>query len=151
MVFEHDFKNFPELTNSQMSELYWLSPHKQITEDFVCMVSKVSDGDTIRVFWRERDFEFPIRMLGIDALELNEGGKDSKNWLKDKIEGKMITVEINRNQRVGKYGRLLGIIIQAGININEESIRTGQSVKFEKRNDGKIPNLNKTLDLTRWL
>ena len=34
----HDFKAFPELTNSQMDLYYWDSPHKQITDDFDAVV-----------------------------------------------------------------------------------------------------------------
>ena len=51
----HDFKQFPELTNSQMVMYYFQSPHKQITEPFEAKVVKVTDGDTIRVLWAERE------------------------------------------------------------------------------------------------
>ncbi|GAH04240.1 unnamed protein product, partial [marine sediment metagenome] len=78
----HDFIRFPELTNSQMSELYYQSPHKQITESFRCECIKVIDGDTIRVKWFERDFDFPVRVLEINAPELNEAhGQEVKDWL----------------------------------------------------------------------
>ena len=43
----HDFKLFPELTNSQMQIYYWDSPHKQITKNFMAKVLRVKDGDTI--------------------------------------------------------------------------------------------------------
>ena len=58
----HDFKLFPELTNRQMQEYYFQSPHKQITENFAAKVVKVTDGDTIRVEVDFRDFDFPIRI-----------------------------------------------------------------------------------------
>ncbi len=78
----HDFKRFPELTNSQMQIYYFESPHKQITEPFMAKVVKVTDGDTIRVTWAERDFNFPIRMAEIAAPELDErGGLDSQKFL----------------------------------------------------------------------
>ena len=44
---EHDFKRYPELPNSKMSELELLSPHPQIKDDFLATVEKVHDG---RVF-----------------------------------------------------------------------------------------------------
>ena len=38
----HDFKRFPELTNSQMDFYYDDSPHPQITEDISVRVIKVT-------------------------------------------------------------------------------------------------------------
>ena len=147
----HDFKNFPELTNSQMQVYYFESPHKQIIEDFRAKVIKVTDGDTVRVRTTFRDFDFPIRFLDTNAPEMSEGGQESKNWLKQKIENEEVDILINANNRVGKYGRLLGIIIAGGMNINEESIRMGMATPFDQRNEGAIPNLNKELVIEKWL
>ena len=74
MTLDHDFKNFPELTNSQLKVFYFDSPHKQITEDFVATVVKVTDGDTVRLETDFRAFTFPLRMAEIAAPELGEGG-----------------------------------------------------------------------------
>ena len=128
----HDFKRFPELANSQVDFYYWDSPHKQIFENFNCKVIHVTDGDTIKVEWDERDFHFPVRMLHIDALELEEGGRQSRDWLKERIEGEEVEILINPKQRVGKWGRILGQVIHQGVNINEESMTTGHSIPFEK-------------------
>ena len=49
MVFEHDFEEFPELTNRQIDEFGFTSPHKQLTEGFEATVVKVHDGDTKRL------------------------------------------------------------------------------------------------------
>ena len=77
----HDFKTFPELTNSQMQIYYFQSPHKQIIEPFMAKVVKVTDGDTIRVLWDERDFTFPVRFAELAAPELDErGGPESQSW-----------------------------------------------------------------------
>ena len=100
----HDFKRFPELRNSQMGELYFDSPHKQIKESFRCEVIKVIDGDTIRVRWFERDFDFPVRVLEINAPELNEPrGQEVKNWLVNRIEGEEMDILINKRNRVDKW------------------------------------------------
>jgi len=147
----HDFKNFPELTNSQMQVYYFESPHKQIIEDFRAKVIKVTDGDTVRVRTTFRDFDFPIRFLDTNAPEMSEGGQESKNWLKQKIENEEVDILINAKNRVGKYGRLLGIIVAGGMNINEESVRMGMATPFDQRNEGAIPNLNKELVIERWL
>ena len=142
---EHNFIRFPELTNSQLDELYFQSPHKQITEDFRAIVTKIIDGDTIKVKWPERDFEFPIRFLNTNAPEMNEGGGESKSWLEEQILGEKIDIKIDKKQRVGKWGRLLGIIYHGGLNINQLSINAGMATSFENRNEGEIPDFTKEL------
>ena len=140
----HDFIKFPELTNRQMEIYYVDSPHKQITESFEAKVVKVIDGDTIRVQWDERDFDFPVRFANIDALELSEGGQEAKSFLESLINGEDIDIIINRFNRVGKFGRIIGEIIHQGMNINEQMKREGFSVTFGNT-DGKIPNINNIL------
>ena len=141
----HDFKKFPELTNDQMSMYYFQSPHKQITRDFFARVIKVHDGDTIRVQWNERDFDFPVRFANIAAPELNEdGGKESQKWLEDQILGEEVLIKINPNNRVGKWGRLIGYVNHLGMDVGEQSVRMGFSVPWEMRGrDFKV----KTLDV----
>lgn len=147
----HDFKAFPELTNTQMQFYYFESPHKQITEDFRAHIVKVIDGDTVKVSVNFRSFEFPVRFLGINAPEMSEGGEQSKRWLKSKIEGLEVDIQIDGENRVGKYGRLLGNIIANGMNVNNESIRAGMATEFKNRNEGKLPNINKELGIKKWL
>lgn len=148
----HNFKKFPELTNSQMVMYYFQSPHQQITDNFEAKVKKVTDGDTIRVTCDFRDFDFPIRFRKIDTPELNEeGGKEAKNWLKDKIEGEEVEVLIDRGNRVDKWGRLLGSVKHAGINLEDELLREGFAVRFENRNEGEIPKINQELSIKKWV
>ena len=129
----HDFKNFPELTNNQLQIYYFDSPHKQITEDFTAKVVNVHDGDTIRVKWRERDFDFPVRLAHIAAPELKEeGGKESQSWLEKQIMGEEVDIVIDPNNRVGKWGRIIGEIIFMGININQMSMDMRFSIPFEE-------------------
>ena len=129
----HDFKKFPELTNSQMALYYFDSPHQQITENFIAKVEKVHDGDTIRVSCDFRNFDFPIRFSNIMAAELNEeGGRESQQWLENKIKGEMVEVVINENKRVGKWGRLLGRIIHNGFDMGEMSKAEGKSIGLEE-------------------
>ena len=61
----HNFKLFPELTNNQMQFYYFESPHRQIIEDFRAKVVQVTDGDTIRVKWDERKFDFPTNFSSL--------------------------------------------------------------------------------------
>jgi len=130
----HDFKAFPELTNSQMDFYYFDSPHKQITEDFVAEVVKVIDGDTIRVIWDQRNFSFLIRFLDIDAAEIDTiDGVKSRNWLESMILGETVDIMVDPNQRVDKWGRLLGRVLLEGVDMAEMSLGNGFSVPFERR------------------
>lgn len=127
----HDFKKFPELTNNQMQFYYFESPHRQVTEDFFAKVVKVTDGDTIRVTWSERNFDFPIRFKGIDSKELGEGGEQSRAWLEKELLGEDVTINIDFNNRVGKWGRIIGDVIKGGQSMSEASLNLGHSVPFQ--------------------
>lgn len=145
----HDFKNFPELSNSQMNVYYFDSPHQQILEDFDAKVEKVHDGDTITLSTSFRDFQFPMRFLGIDAPELNAGGKEAGDWLRQQIAGEDVQIKIDRNNRVGKYGRLLGRVSFRGMDLGEMMLQLGKVLPFEQRNDGVIPDFNIKLEQAR--
>ena len=142
----HDFKKWPELTNSQMQIYYFESPHKQITNSFEATCTKVTDGDTIRVKTDFRDFTFPVRFINTAAPELDEpGGPEAKGWLEEQILGKDIYVKINPKERVGKWGRILGEVFHGGINFNETSIREGWAIPFVQRKEGRFVDLDKLL------
>ena len=147
MALEHDFKRFPELTNSQMQVFYFQSPHKQILEDFRAKVVKVTDGDTIRVEWQERNFDFPIRIANLAAPELDEkGGIESQKWLSKQILGEEVEIILNPT-RVEKWGRLLADIFHRGMLISEESVRNFKGVAWDDREEGEtIPNFKLELE-----
>ena len=127
----HDFKAFPELTNTQMQFYYFDSLHKQMVEPFNAKVVRVKDGDTIQVTTEERDFDFPIRLARIAAPELDEvGGLASQKFLAKEILGEDVEIVLTRG-RVGKWGRLLGEINFLGLNLNTQSLEQGYSIKFE--------------------
>ena len=144
-MHRHDFKRFPELTNSQMTEFYFDSPHKQITEDFTARVVKVTDGDTIRVEWSERDFDFPIRLFDLAAPELNErGGKKSHRFMEKQIMGKEVDIILSET-RVEKWGRLLASVIHGGLDMSEHSVNMGFGVPWDER-EGHLTNFKKQLE-----
>ena len=129
----HNFKLWPELTNNQMQIYYFESPHKQITEPFLAEVVKVTDGDTIRVLWAERDFNFPIRMAEIAAPELDErGGLDSQKFLSNEILGEEVEI-IPTKMRVEKWGRLLANVIFLGMDMSANSINNAHAVSWKDR------------------
>ena len=133
----HDFKRFPELTNNQMNLYYFDSPHQQIAEDFDARVAKVHDGDTITLEVSWRDFTFPLRMSNLLAPELNEPrGVQSRNHLKDIIEGSTVEIIIDKTNRVGKYGRLLGEVRHKGFDVGEQMINDGFAVSLDEEQPG---------------
>ena len=148
---EHDYEKFPELTNKQIQEFGFESPFPQITDDFRATVIKVTDGDTITLRTEFRDFDFPLRFLNIDAPEMNAGGEEAKEWLKEMIEGTEVDIKINPDNRVGKYGRLLGKVISMGLDMGEAEIRLGLSKPFGYKLEGQIPPVDKVFSLKQWL
>lgn len=142
----HDFDKFPELTNNQLDLYYFVSPHRQITEDIRAKVIKVTDGDTVRVQWYGRDFDFPVRIINIAAPELKESrGPESQSWLESLLLDKEVIVGINPGIRVEKWGRLLGYISIGGMDAGEMSVMAGKSVFWDERNVMKIPDLDKVI------
>jgi endonuclease YncB( thermonuclease family) len=150
MVFKHDYKRFPELTNQEINDFGFSSPHKQITEDFDAYVTKVIDGDTIKVETDFRDFEFKIRFLEIDTKELGFGGETSKDYVRALIENKKVRILIDKNNRVGKYGRLLGWVLFNGINISNELLRLGYAVPIGTKNQQLPQPIEKILSVKQW-
>ena len=138
----HDFKRFPELTNSQMQIYYFESPHKQIVEPIMVKVVKVTDGDTIRVKWAERDFDFPVRFAELAAPELDErGGIASQSWLEKQILGKEVEI-IPTKLRVEKWGRLLANVIFLGIDMSALSVDNGHAISWK--------NMEKDMEKRIW-
>ena len=134
----HDFKLFPELTNSQMNLYYFDSPHVQMVEPFDAKVVRVKDGDTIQVTTDDRDFDFPVRLARIAAPELDEvGGLKSQKWLEKELLNEDVEIVLTR-QRVEKWGRLLGEVNFLGLNVNTQSLEQGYSIKFEEIENASI-------------
>lgn len=151
-VDEHDFNQYPELSDAELAIFGFMSPHVQIEEDFEGVVIRVHDGDTLTIRTDFRDFDFPVRLLSIDAPELNTGvpGAESRDFARDLVEGEAVTVRIDRSNRVDKYGRLLGDIIIKGINLGDALVNSGHAVPFAQRLQAELPDLNKVLRENRW-
>lgn len=151
MVFEHDYLSFPELTNKQISDFGFSSPHVQLTEDFSAEVVKVIDADTLSLHTQSRDFDFPLRFLGIDAPELSEGGHPARDWLHNRIHGQRVEIKIDKGNRVGKYGRLLGKVFFQGLDLGQEMLHLGLVSEFGKKDEGGLPEIELVFDLNKWL
>lgn len=151
MVREHDFKNFPELSNEQMSTMYFESPHKQIFEDFKAKVVKVTDGDTVKLSTDFRDFEFPLRIRDIDAPELNQDmGIEAKAHLTELIEGEEVEILIDPTNRLEKWGRLLGDVVFNGVQMSEEMERQGFAIPFNRRREGQFEPVERIFNEKQW-
>jgi len=136
-----DFVKKPELVGEDLDLYFWQSPHFQIFEDVHGTVVRVHDGDTLTIRIPERDFDFPIRFNNSAAPELSErGGHESRDWLKGVIEGRAIDVIIDPDNRVEKWGRLLGEIRSKGIDMGLISHTRGQSVPWIQRKDMVFPD-----------
>lgn len=143
MFFDHDFKRFPELSNTQLEVLRFVSPHVQYEEDFDAVVVKVHDADTVTLRSRDRDFEFPLRLANIDAPELNNGGKEAGDYLRSIVEGKSVRILIDRRNRVGKYGRLIGEVLYEGRVLNDDLVRLGFASVFGKKLETSVPKFDR--------
>ena len=150
-MFDHNYTAYPELTNAEINDFGFSSPHKQITEDFRATVIKVHDGDTITLRTSFRNFDFPLRFLDIDSKELNEGGEEAREWLKNKIEGQSVSILINSENRVGKYGRLLGKVLFNGLDMGETEIHLGLALPFGNKAEGELETSEKIFSLKQWL
>lgn len=151
MPAEHDYVKYPELSNKQLEHEQFNSPHPQIREDFEATVERVHDGDTVTLSTSFRDFLFPLRLLGIDAPEMSEGGEDARDWLRGRILGSRILVLIDPHNRVGKYGRLLGKIMWSGLDVGEEMMNLGLVAAFGEKDEGVPEPANKIFRLEAYL
>ncbi len=151
MVFEHDYIKFPELRNAQLEEFGFTSPHMQITEDFRATVVRVHDGDTVTLRASFRDFDFPLRLLDIDAPELNAGGEEARIWMTSRLLNKEVEIRMDKKNRVGKWGRLLGRVFHGGLDVGEEELRLGLATPFASRREGELPNLDQMFSIKQWL
>ncbi len=147
----HDYKKFPELSNKQIEEMPFDSPHKQITEDFDATIVKVHDGDTITLRVSFRKFVFPLRLLDIDAPEMNAGGEVARDWLRGRLLNEEVKILINIKNRVDKYGRLLGHVFHRGLDTGQEMLHLGLVKPYGRRTEGTLPDMNKELNIKKWL
>ena len=86
-------------------------------------VTRVADGDTIRVTDGERRYQ--VRLERIDAPESRQDyGYEATVYLDKRIGGKTVKVEW---QKKDPYGRILGIVYLDGVDINLEMVATGNA------------------------
>ena len=98
------------------------------------LVTRVADGDTITV--RSPAGDTPVRLLGVDAPELNrEGQSHPDHWAdraaaytRARAEGKFVTLQLDAPQTRDKYDRLLAYVYLSDTDcLNMDLIRDGQA------------------------
>ncbi len=95
-----------------------------------CEVIRVVDGDTIVVDYKGS--EEKVRLIGIDTPESvhpnenknTEEGIVTANYTKQRLEGKIVEIELDVQER-DKYGRILAYVYIDGEMYNKELLEIG--------------------------
>lgn len=106
-----------------------------------CETCAPHDGDTVAITLPGGTRIWRIRLDGIKAPELNEpGGKESRDWLIDYLDGKEIGVFIawpsDRKKNLLDYptfNRLPGTLWADGENINTAIVAAGHATKTKRK------------------
>ncbi len=113
-----------ETTQSQTQQLSTLITN-QTTGNITAVVSKVIDGDTVKLENGET-----VRLLGINTPEMGQPYyEESTSRLKELIEGKEVVLEKDVDN-MDQYGRLLRYIFLNGENINVKLVREGLATVY---------------------
>lgn len=101
---------------------------------FTAKVDRVIDGDTVVISDMRK-----IRLVGIDSPETNHPdqpvqryGEEAKNYLRQRIEGRVCEFEYETTNELDVYGRTLAMIYLDGENINAEMIKQGLAYAYVK-------------------
>lgn len=107
-------------------------------EEFSGVVTKVLDGDTIRVIPDAiitgvkvyKDGSISVRLRGIDAPEKTQPyGMEAKEYLKGLVMRKRVRIQIKDTDR---YGRIDGYVYVGSLNVNLEMVKSGYAWAYEK-------------------
>lgn len=102
-------------------------------------VLAVHDGDTITV--RVDDHDEKVRLIGIDAPELNDerpdyrqAGYAARDYARARLGGETVTLEAEPRQGDrDRYGRLLRyVILRDGTNLDEDMVRKGYAHVYDR-------------------
>lgn len=99
-------------------------------------VTRVVDGDTIHIRSTGDSADTIVRLLGIDAPELHDSAtgqpahwaERANTYLKTRIEGKEVSLRVERLETRDRYGRLLAYVyVNDSDCINIDLVRDGQA------------------------
>jgi endonuclease YncB( thermonuclease family) len=91
-------------------------------------VVAIADGDTITVLVGTEQFK--IRLDAIDCPEKKQAyGQKAKEYISGLVFSKTVSVEISGMDR---YGRYLGVVTVAGVDVNRSMIRNGYAWHYKQ-------------------
>ncbi len=102
-------------------------------------IIQIYDGDTITInaFHNGMFNSFKARIYGIDTPEIKNGGTIARDYLREKLLGKIVNIEVLNNKRDEngrlyreKYGRLLVKLNYNGEDIGSHMIRRGYAKPY---------------------
>lgn len=100
-----------------------------IVKEISGKVVKVKDGDTIEVLVDGK--AMVVRLEHVDCPEKRQPfGNAAKAFTSDKCFGKLVMIQ--HSSKRDRNGRLIGVIIVAGSNLNQELVRAGLAWHFKK-------------------
>ncbi len=92
-------------------------------------VVSVTDGDTIKVL-DPGGRQVKIRLYGIDTPEKKQAfGQAATKHTANMIAGKVVEIEVVDKDR---YGRIVGIVLIGGKNVNQELVRDGYAWVYKQ-------------------
>lgn len=107
------------------------------TNSYKAVVTRVLDGDTVEMnisLGFGITMDTPCRLYGINTPELHKATMESavaaRDVLLSYVTNRVVTV-LTVDDRKDKYGRLLGIIISGGTNVNQLLLDRGYAVPMD--------------------
>lgn len=107
----------------------------EIFDQKPAMVTSVIDGDTVRIRRGPADDEVPVRLLGIDAPEMNyrtdsppeHFAQQATQYLRSRVEGRSVILKLEPLETRDRYDRLLAYLYPTpNENLNLTMVRDGQ-------------------------
>lgn len=116
---------------------FLLLPHLTFAKDIPVVVVSVHDGDTLTAVGVENNQKYKVRLLGVDAPEVDFFKKTqgdvalvARNFLRQLApEGSSLTIVTDDND-IDKHGRILGRLVRDGLDINKEMLTQGWGVLY---------------------
>jgi endonuclease YncB( thermonuclease family) len=120
--------NFKMLKNTALLLVLSLATCAPAAEPLTGKVTRVTDGDTIRVLIDRR--EVIVRLAGIDAPEAGQAyGARAKQALGELVNQKTVRVELEGKDR---YGRSIGRVFLEDSSINDKMVELGWAWQYRK-------------------
>ena len=112
-----------------------LSPANSLTQHY--KVTRVVDGDTLKVT-SESGQKSTIRLVGIDASELGRGKRQAGQLFSRRATKYLNQLALNKHAEIirygqDRYGRLLGVVLVDGVDVNLEMIKAGLAEVYRGR------------------